>query len=1310
MKDFSTGTEGSEFNKVTRDAKRRAYIQDWIARNQRVLAAGIGTGVLALPLIAQGATSDFVSLSSIHGIRSAQEQADGSLRLTLSNGQQVVLQPDDVIMGKSGEIMISQEAADMIDGLVTVDETAVGGGAGLAVAALAGLTLAAAALARSSSDDDDAAPPPPPPPLPVVNRDDVAGLVFDDVFDEPAPDGSDRITATIGEGDAAVSTMGVLGDDGVWRFAFDPDDLTALQGEQQIAFLAESEVLDDDGDGTGEFDELGSGATTVFVDTIAPVIDITEVAGSDNVLNAEERDDALVVSGTTDAEDGREITVDVVDTTGAVVASGTAAAEDRAWTVEIDATGLDDNTVYTLRASVEDEAGNPATPSEATLETDFTAEVSIDDIDPLTTVNTFFDLEITGGTNGVQEGAEVSVTFAGTDYGPGIVQADGSWSVTVPQADIEALGEDVTEVAISASVADSAGNSDQDTLDVPADFTAPGFAITSPADDVARNADTVGDDLTVAGVSVPGSEVVVSINGDARDPVTAAADGTWSVTIPGDELPGDGSYTISADANVDGAPVGSATLGLLIDTVAPVVTIDTPIVSADVLSADERDEGITISGTATDDGASPGPLAVMVDVAGDTYETTADGDGNWSVDIPSEALEGLDDGDTVEVTATAMDAAGNASAPASETFDTDFVAPDVTVDSIGGVTEGGTISTAELFDADGDLVDTITVSGTAAGAPDGATVTIMLAGTTVALTPTVTDEAWSADIPASEVSNALGDLDSAEITASVQDAAGNTGTGTLNIDVDLSIPTIAIAEPADGTTIGIDAFEDGLTVAGSTTGVPEDQEVTIEVTNDADADDTFTTTATVDADGAWTVTIPASDVQTAADEANFTLTASVSDGAFPVPATASLGLSTDFPPEITLDTIGDDGALIIDDLGDTITFSGGTRGVPAGQEVTVSVDEGDGFSDVGTATVQADGTWSLTVDTEIDGSEVGNEITFRAEVSNAAGRAATPAEESVVGYAYSNYEMFETGRDGDTITVSIFGIDEAFPDGLTAFDVQTTIDPDVVNYGGYPSDEHPGFFFILGNPADGPGVGTMSGVVQVTGAGEVPITDFSIALAQIETVLQDGDDVVEIGLTGVGSGATQLILGSDGADTLVAGNTDAVIRGRGGDDQIDLSAPGSNTVVFEGGSAANGFDTVTGFTLGGALADRISISFDTFGQDELRGNGTDFQVTDGGALGADVGLLVFTTAVADLDDDAAIADAVGGSITGLAENENIYLMIGDGTDAILTAIEGTDGGVSVSTGSGTAYARFEGMGDLSGFSSANVLGFEQFNG
>ncbi|NYS24818.1 hypothetical protein HUK65_07405 [Rhodobacteraceae bacterium 2376] len=983
MKDFSTGTEGSEFNKVTRDAKRRAYIQDWIARNQRVLAAGIGTGVLALPLIAQGATSDFVSLSSIHGIRSAQEQADGSLRLTLSNGQQVVLQPDDVIMGKSGEIMISQEAADMIDGLVTVDETAVGGGAGLAVAALAGLTLAAAALARSSSDDDDAAPPPPPPPLPVVNRDDVAGLVFDDVFDEPAPDGSDRITATIGEGDAAVSTMGVLGDDGVWRFAFDPDDLTALQGEQQIAFLAESEVLDDDGDGTGEFDELGSGATTVFVDTIAPVIDITEVAGSDNVLNAEERDDALVVAGTTDAEDGQEVTVDVLDGDGAVVATGTATAQDGEWSVEIDASGLDDDAAYTLRASVEDVNGNAADPAEADLQTDFTAEVTIAPIDDLTTVNTFFDLEITGGTNGVEEGASVFVTFAGNDYGPAAVGADGSWSVTVPQADIEALGDDVTEVVVTASVTDAAGNSDDASQNVAADFSAPGFAVTSPTDDVVRDVDNIGEDLTISGVSVPGSEVVVSIDGEARDAVTVAADGTWSDTIPSDDLPGDGTYEISVQGTLEG---------------------------------------------------------------------------------------------------------------------------------------------------------------------------------------------------------------------------------------------VAVAPPA------------------------------------------------------------------------------------------TLGLMIDTRPQITFDAIGEDGALIIDDLGDTITFSGATRGVEADQEVTVSVDEGAGFSDVGTATVQADGTWSLTVDTEIDGSEVGNEITFRAEVSNAAGRAATPAEESVVGYAYSNYEMFETGRDGDTITVSIFGIDEAFPDGLTAFDVQTTIDPDVVNYGGYPSDEHPGFFFILGNPADGPGVGTMSGVVQVTGAGEVPITDFSIALAQIETVLQDGDDVVEIGLTGVGSGATQLILGSDGADTLVAGNTDAVIRGRGGDDQIDLSAPGSNTVVFEGGSVANGFDTVTGFTLGGALADRISISFDTFGQDELRGNGTDFQVTDGGALGADVGLLVFTTAVADLDDDAAIADAVGSSITGLAENENIYLMIGDGTDAILTAIEGTDGGVSVSTGSGTAYARFEGMGDLSGFSSANVLGFEQFNG
>ena len=74
-------------------------------------------------------------------------------------------------------------------------------------------------------------------------------------------------------------------------------------------------------------------------------------------------------------------------------------------------------------------------------------------------------------------------------------------------------------------------------------------------------------------------------------------------------------------------------------------------------------------------------------------------------------------------------------------------------------------------------------------------------------------------------------------------------------------------------------------------------------------------------------------------------------------------------------------------------------------------------------------------------------------------------------------------------------------------------------------------------------------------------------------------------------GPTELQIGTSGVDTLTAASTDSVIQGKGGDDSIDVSATGANTVLFELDQAANGTDTVTGFTTGTTFqADEIASS------------------------------------------------------------------------------------------------------------------------
>ncbi|WP_139152947.1 Ig-like domain-containing protein, partial [Enterobacter hormaechei] len=79
------------------------------------------------------------------------------------------------------------------------------------------------------------------------------------------------------------------------------------------------------------------------------------------------------------------------------------------------------------------------------------------------------------------------------------------------------------------------------------------------------------------------------------------------------------------------------------------------------------------------------------------------------------------------------------------------------------------------------------VSGSATGAAAGDTVTVTIGGQSYT---TVLDAAgnWSVGVPANVISG-LSD-GTATITASVTDAAGNTGSGTHNVTVDTGLPSV----------------------------------------------------------------------------------------------------------------------------------------------------------------------------------------------------------------------------------------------------------------------------------------------------------------------------------------------------------------------------------------------------------------------------------------------------------------------------------------------------------------------------------------
>ena len=120
------------------------------------------------------------------------------------------------------------------------------------------------------------------------------------------------------------------------------------------------DVLQIDASQTDAVGNVGNAAQLADKDTVAPTISITDDgSGGDGVVNVAEQA-AVVVSGTTDAEDGQIVTVSFSDGFNpAVVVAGTASGG--AWTASAaDLSGLNEGSI-SIAADVDDAAGNAAT-------------------------------------------------------------------------------------------------------------------------------------------------------------------------------------------------------------------------------------------------------------------------------------------------------------------------------------------------------------------------------------------------------------------------------------------------------------------------------------------------------------------------------------------------------------------------------------------------------------------------------------------------------------------------------------------------------------------------------------------------------------------------------------------------------------------------------------------------------------------------------------------------------------------------------------------------------------------------------------
>uniref|UniRef100_UPI003EBE1BC6 Ig-like domain-containing protein n=1 Tax=Enterobacter hormaechei TaxID=158836 RepID=UPI003EBE1BC6 len=735
--------------------------------------------------------------------------------------------------------------------------------------------------------------------------------------------------------------------DGTWSLTVPAADLAGL-GQASYTLNATA---------TNGVGNSVSNTANLLVDTALPTVTINTVAG-DNVINAAEVAAGQTLSGTVaNAEAGNTVTV----TIGGL--SYTATVQNNlSWSVNVPSDVLTalGNGSLSVTATVTNGHGNTGTGEreiaiDANLPGLRVNTVAGDDV--INTIEHAQNLIVSGSSDGLAPGTALTVTVNGKDYAATVL-ADGTWRAAIPSTDVSAWPEGTVKISVTGDSA--AGNPITISHDVTVDLATVAISINVLATDDVINAAEKGADLVLSGATTnveAGQTVTISLNGRIYT-TTVDDSGNWTYTVPSADLTGlkDGDASVQVSVtNVNG---NSASAGheYSVDATAPSVTINT-IATDDILNASEAQSDLAISGTSTAEAGQ----TLTVSLNGKDYTTTVSANGSWTLNVPAADLAGLTDG-SVTVTASVSDKAGN---PASvdHTLTVDVTVPAVTIHTVAG---DDVINAAEHNQAQ-------IVSGSATGAAAGDKVTVTIGGQTYT---TVLDAAgnWSVGVPANVIS-VLSD-GTVTVTASVTDAAGNTGSGTHNVTVDTGLPSVSFNAISDDNVLNAVEKGQDLSVSGTSANLAEGTVVTV-ILNGKNY------TATTAADGTWSLTVPAADLASLG-EANYTLSATATNGVGnSVSNTANLLVDTALPT-VTINTVAGDNVINAAEVAAGQTLSGRVTNAEAGNTVTVTIG-GNSY----TATVQSDLTWSVNVPESVLTALGNGDLTVSATVTNDHGNSGT---------------------------------------------------------------------------------------------------------------------------------------------------------------------------------------------------------------------------------------------------------------------------------------------------------------------------------
>ena len=177
-------------------------------------------------------------------------------------------------------------------------------------------------------------------------------------------------------------------------------------------------------------------------------------------------------------------------------------------------------------------------------------------------------------------------------------------------------------------------------------------------------------------------------------------------------------------------------------------------------------------------------------------------------------------------------------------------------------------------------------------------------------------------------------------------------------------------------------------ISGTTANVEDAQTVTVTF---SDGTTTISKTASVSSD-AFALTVGQLADITNLNDGPITVTASVSDAHGNAATTASRTITLDnLAPQVSIDaTLEVDN--IVNNAEEASVVVTGTSAGAAGRTVTVTATDSNGDTDSGTATIETDGTYSVTLD--VNALADGN-LTITADVSDLAGNAAAQASKTI---------------------------------------------------------------------------------------------------------------------------------------------------------------------------------------------------------------------------------------------------------------------------------------------------------------------------